>query len=114
MAQEKRQSDCLEETNVKRVKTVNELLRIDDHQSTESDYQRIFHDIANQLINHYELLLDQTHQYCLNELEFYYYQPTQHADSFAHQHPEQKHHSNWYFHRQGTSPTAAHKAGTYK
>jgi hypothetical protein len=103
-----------ETTDDKRLKTSSDFLLLNDQESTEQDYQTIFHTLANRLINHHELVLGQSHHFRLCELEFYFYHSTRHSDTFAHRHPEQQHHARWYFHRQGTSPTAGYKAGTYK
>lgn len=101
-------------SNEKRTKIERNFLDFNDENSNENDYQTFFHSIADRLINEYELVVDQQHFFRLTELEFYYYHPTRHADTFAHRHPEQSEHSLWYFHRQGTSPTASYKSGTYK
>ena len=92
----------------------NDLLLLSDAHCVETDYQTVFQTIADKLINSYELVLNEKHIFRLSEIEFYFYHQTRHPDTFAHRHPEQQHHSNWYFHRQGTSPTASYKAGTYK
>ena len=113
MANKRRQSDDSISVD-KRTKSETNFLDIQDDKAVEEDYQTIFHTLANRLINRHELVVDNQHCFRLTELEFYYYPPTRHADTFAHRHPEQTEHSLWYFHRQGTSATASYKAGTYK
>ncbi|CAF2129148.1 unnamed protein product [Rotaria magnacalcarata] len=124
MTHRKRKSDVSEYTrdevelpNEKRSKVesnTNDLLLLNDTHYIETDYQTVFQTIADKLINSYELVLNAKHIFRLSEIEFYFYHQTRHPDTFAHRHPEQQRHSNWYFHRQGTSSTASYKAGTYK
>ncbi|CAF0909738.1 unnamed protein product [Rotaria sordida] len=109
--------DKIELTKEKRSKidsTTNDFLRLNDTDFIETDYQAAFQTIANRLINSYELVLNEQHFFRLCEIEFYFYHQIRHPDTFAHRHPLQQHHSNWYFHRQGTSLTAGYKAGSYK
>ena len=121
MAEKKRKSNVLETEVMKDdkhakidSKTTNDLLRLNDENFEEKDYQNAFQTIANQLLNHYELVVNKDNLFRLCEIEFYFYHSTRHPDTFAHRHPEQIHPANWYFHRQGTSTTASYKAGTYK
>ncbi len=110
-------TDKVELTKEKRSKIdcdSNDLFRLNDAHFIETDYQDAFQTIANKLINHHELVLNQQSFFRLCEIEFYFYHQIRHADTFAHRHPEQEHSSNWYFHRQGTSSTASYKGGTYK
>ena len=102
------------EPAVKRPKHECDLFTVEDQHATEEDYQSIFQSLAHRLINGYELVINEHDSFRLSELEFYLYHATRHADTFAHRHPEQVNYANWYFHRQGTSDTAAYKGGTYK
>ena len=92
----------------------DDFLRLNDTNFIEADYQTAFETIADKLINSHELVMNEQHLFRLCEIEFYFYHPTRHPDTYAHRHPEQQHYSSWYFHRQGTSPTASYKSGTYK
>lgn len=120
MSHNTRKSDDVIEpiaTNEKRTKiesNTNDLLRLNDTDFSENDYQAAFRTIADKLINCHELVVNEENCFRLSEIEFYFYHHIRHADTFAHRHPEQEHYSNWYFHRQGTSTTASYKAGTYK
>ncbi|CAF0802449.1 unnamed protein product [Rotaria sp. Silwood1] len=124
MSHSKRKADVIEpevekdeltkEKHSKIDSTTNDFLRLNDTNFIETDYQIVFQTIADKLINSYELVLNEQHFFRLSEIEFYFYHHIRHPDTFAHRHPEQQYHSNWYFHRQGTSPTASYKAGTYK
>jgi hypothetical protein len=119
MSHNKRKSDAIEPIidNEKRSKIesdTNDLLRLNDTNFNENDYQIAFQIIADKLINYHELVVNEQNLFRLCEIEFYFYHHIRHPDTFAHRHPEQVHHSNWYFHRQGTSSTASYKAGTYK
>jgi hypothetical protein len=124
MSCNKRKSDLIEPaidqteaTKDKRSKIdtdTNNFLLLNDTQFTETDYQSAFRTIADKLINSHELVINEQHFFRLCEIEFYLHHQLRHPDTFAHQHPEQEHHSNWYFHRQGTSLTASYKGGTYK
>ncbi|CAF3133477.1 unnamed protein product [Rotaria sp. Silwood2] len=124
MSHNKRKSNVIEPevekvelTTEKRSKidlTTNDFLRLNDVDFIETNYQNAFQTIADKLINSYELVINEQHFFRLSEIEFYFYHQIRHPDTFAHRHPEQQYHSNWYFHRQGTSPTAGYKAGTYK
>ena len=116
MAQGKRKSDVLESdiSSEKYPKNASNILHLTDDHCLEKDYQNLFRTMADQLINHHELVVMEEHCFRLCEIEFYFYHSTRHSDTFAHRHPEQEHHSHWYFHRQGTSTTANYKAGTYK
>lgn len=116
MAQVKRKSDVLESdvSSEKHAKTISNILQLTDDHLGENDYQTQFHTMADQLINHHELVVMEEHCFRLCEIEFYFYHSIRHPDTFAHRHPEQEHHSHWYFHRQGTANTANYKAGTYK
>lgn len=116
MAQGKRKSDVLESDipSEKSSKTDSNLLHLNDEHFLEKDYQNFFRTMADQLINQHELVVMNEHCFRLCEIEFYFYHSARHPDTFAHRHPEQEHHSHWYFHRQGTSSTANYKAGTYK
>jgi len=119
MSHNKRKSDVLEaeiatEKHTKIESNIDDFLRLNDGHFVERDYQLAFRTIADQLINHYELVVNKENLFRLCEIEFYFYHSIRHPDTFAHRHPEQEHYSNWYFHRQGTSSTASYKAGTYK
>ncbi len=119
MSHNKRKSDAIEpivdpEKRTKIESETDHLLRLKDDEFAETDYQLTFQTIAEKLINSHQLVVNNEHFFRLCEIEFYLYHQTRHPDTFAHRHPEQVHHSNWYFHRQGTSATANYKAGTYK
>ena len=117
MAAAKRKLDAAEPALEKRPKieaNIADFLRLNDGDFTESDYQGAFRTIADRLINEHELVLNDVNVFRLCELEFYFYHSLRHADTFAHRHPEQEEPAKWYFHRQGASPTASYKAGTYK
>ena len=124
MSRNKRKSDLIEPAidKIEAIKDkrskiesdTNNFLLLNDTQFTETDYQSAFQTIADKLINSHELVINEQHFFRLCEIEFYLYHQLRHPDTFAHRHPEQEHHSNWYFHRQGTSSTASYKAGTYK
>lgn len=119
MSHNKRKSDVVEPIidNPKHTKIesdTNDLLRLNDRNFNENDYQIAFEKIADKLINCHELIVNEENFFRLCEIEFYFYHHIRHPDTFAHRHPEQQHYSNWYFHRQGTSSTANYKAGTYK
>lgn len=98
----------------KRPKIEESFLSIDDENFSESQYEKLFEDLADRLMNKSELVINGKHRFRLIELEFYFFEANQHPDCFVHCHPEQSEHSNWYFHRQGNGPTNAFKSGTFK
>lgn len=115
MSFNKRKSNVLEtEISTEKHTNTDDFLGLNDGNFAEKDYQFAFQTIADRLINCYELVVNKENLFRLCEIEFYFYHSIRHSDTFAHRHPEQEHHSNWYFHRQGTSTTASYKAGTYK
>lgn len=115
MANKRKSADTgLDEKRSKIEPISNDFLQLNDSDFNEKDYQNCFQTIADKLINSYELVFNDKDYFRLCEIEFYFYHQTRHPDTFAHRHPEQNSYSNWYFHRQGTSPTANYKGGTYK
>lgn len=81
-----------------------------------SDYEALFEEIADALLNRYVLTIGYHYKYRIAEIEFYFNDIIRkeadrvHTDTFTHGDEHQTKSGLWYFHRFGK----VYKAGTYK
>lgn len=85
-----------------------QILQKSENQSSKNTIQNWFINIAQHLLNHSLLLVNNT-PHRLLEIEFYYFAPT-HQDFFTHRDTLQTDPGKWYFHRHG----GTYKGGTFK
>ena len=84
------------------------ILQKAENESSIDTIQNWFINIAQQLLNHSLLLVNNT-PHRLIEIEFYYFAPN-HQDFFTHRDTLQTEPGKWYFHRHG----GTYKGGTFK
>jgi hypothetical protein len=75
------------------------------------DFELVFNNIADCLMNKYVLTVNQKYKYRIAEIEFYFNDSNMHHDTFCHNDNLQRENGVWYFHRYGGN---SYKSGTYK
>lgn len=89
----------------------NLIQNITQNKASSLDMQDIFYDCANNLMNNYQIKINNKF-FDLLEIEFYYYDKKTHPDKYTHRNEMQKHSLQWYLHRFNNS--IALKGGTRK